>query len=331
MRWPTGTGRSRIGLAVAAAVALPIGLGTLAVTTSADEAPTPPGAARVLWGIGDELAPARGTELHKSGAARMVTAWFNGPSDLAWMRQSEAGSAARAYAAGDAVELVVWLADHTDYAVSDQFQQDIRTLTRLHKPRSRGQLYIVLFTEFETYREGDHAYQARLLDAYRQAVTAIHQEYAQANVALGFGGYAWDGTHNRDLSAYQDEIAASDFTAVQQMQACDSTEHGKSIVVDKLRSSVKQLGGYGKPVMISHFKLWGDRRCQVSAFGKFAGEMFSPASVAALVRDGLFAWNFMADHYIDDPGPVRDTVIQRLQGHMAKPQPGPDAPTAGMP
>ncbi|HEY0534862.1 MAG TPA: hypothetical protein VGD29_25030 [Actinoplanes sp.] len=332
MRWPARAGRGRAGLVVAAVVALPIGLGGLAVATLAAETPPPvPGATRVLWGIGDELAPARGNQLRKAGAARMVTAWYNGPGDLGWMRQSEAAAAATAYAAGDAVELVVWLADHTDYAVGEQFQQDIRTLTRLHKPSGQGHLYIVLFTEFETYREGDAAYQARLMDAYKKAVTAIHQEYAQANVALGFGGYSWDGTHDRDLSAYRDEIAASDFTAVQQMQACDSTEDGKNIVVDKIRSSVRQLGRYGKPVMISHFKLWGDPACQVSAFGKFAGQMFTPRSVAALVHDGLFAWGFMTDHYIDDPGPVRSGAIERLQRFKALPEPGGNGPTAGMP
>jgi hypothetical protein len=331
MRWPTEAGRSRVGLAVAAVVALPIGLGALTVATSADDLPREAGATRVLWGIGDELAPARGSQLRRSGAARMVTAWFNGPGDLEWMRQSEAAAAARAYAEGDAVELVVWLADHTDYAVGEQFQQDIRTLTRLHKPSGQGRLYIVLFTEFETYRDGDDAYQARLMDAYRKAVVAIHQEYSRADVALGFGGYGWDGTDERDLSAFRDEIAVSDFTAVQQMQACDSTEDGRNIVVDKIRSSVRQLGAYGKPVMISHFKLWGDPGCQVSAFGKFAGEMFTPGSVAALVHDGLFAWGFMADHYVDDPGPVRDHAVGALQRFKALPQPGPDAPTAGMP
>jgi diadenosine tetraphosphate (Ap4A) HIT family hydrolase len=303
----------------------------MAVATIADDAMPAAGASRVLWGIGDELAPARQNPLYRSGAARMVTAWYNGPSDLDWMRQTEAASAAKAYAAGDAVELVVWLADHTEYAVGDQFQKDVRTLTRLHKPKSAGHLYIVLFTEFETYRDGDAAYRARLMDAYKKAVAAIHREYAQANVALGFGGYAWDGTHERDLRAYKDEIAISDFTAVQQMQACDSTERGRNIVVDKVRASVKQLGGYGKPVMISHFKLWGEPGCQVSAFGSFAREMFTSASITDLVRDGLFAWNFMADHYIDDAGPVRDDAVERLKLYKARPQPGPEAPTAGMP
>jgi hypothetical protein len=249
------------------------------------------------------------------------------------MKQAEGPAVARLFAAGHAVELVVWLADDPDYAISDQFQADIRTLTRLHKgPESHhGPLYIVLFSEFETYHGGDPAYRTKLMDAYRRAVVVIHDEYDRARVALGLGGYAWDGTRDRDLTPYREEIAVSDFTAVQQMQACDNEANGESIAVTKIRSSVRQLGSFGKPVMISHFKLWGGTSCQLSAFDQFAEEMFTTASLGSLTRDGMFAWNFMADHYINDASRVYDAVRARIKPYRASPRPSGDSPSAGLP
>jgi hypothetical protein len=307
--------------------------------SSAPSTPGAPGttgavaAPRVLWGIGDQLGPALGSRFYRDGMARMVTAWFNGPGDLDWMKQAEEPAVAKLYAAGDAVELVVWLADDPDYAISDQFQADIRTLTRLHKGRDsyHGPLYVVLFSEFETYRGDDPAYQAKLMDAYRRAVVVIHDEYDRARVALGFGGYTWDGTHDRDMTPYLDEIAVSDFTAVQQMQACDNRANGHSVAVAKVRSSVRQLGSFGKPVMISHFKLWGGASCQLSTFEQFAKEMFTTASLGSLVRDGLFAWDFMADHYINDASPVYYAVRARIKPYRASPRPSADGPSAGLP
>lgn len=288
---------------------------------------------RVVWGIGDQLGPAQANPLYLDGGAKMVSSWFNNPGDLSWMKGYAGTDFNNQYAANRALELVVWLADSTDYAISPQFQTDIRTLTRLYKGSgpNYGPLYIVLFSEFETYKDGDAAYQAKLMSAYLSAVTVIHSEYAKARVALGFGGYGWDGVHDRDLSAYRQVIDASDFTAVQQMQACDSDANGQNIMVAKVRSSVKQLGSYGKPVMISHFKLWGDTACQISAFDRFNREMFSDASLADLTANRLFAWNFMSDHYVNDPGPVYTAFRSRIGAHLAAVRTSPIPPTAGLP
>jgi hypothetical protein len=289
--------------------------------------------ARVLWGIGDQLGPAREAPFYRDGGARMVSSWFNNPGDLGWMKGYRGSDFSDQYGAHRALELVVWLADNADYAVSPRFQTDIRTLTRLYKGSgpNYGPLYIVLFTEFETYKGGDPAYQAKLMSAYLKAVAVIHSEYDQARVALGFGGYGWDGVHDRDLAPYRQVIEASDFTAVQQMQACSSEVGGQNIMVPKIRSSVRQLGSYGKPVMISHFKLWGDAACQASAFEKFSREMFSPASLAALTADKLFAWGFMSDHFINDAGGAYADFRSRIGPHIAALPPSADAPTSGLP
>jgi hypothetical protein len=98
---------------------------------------------------------------------------------------------------------------------------------------------------------------------------------------------------------------------VQAMQACDNERDGQNIIVPQIRSSVKQLGTYGKPVMISHFKLWGDPSCQTAAFEKFMRAVFTDKSISALAADNLFAWNFMDDYYIDNPGPTYE-IAKRL-------------------
>jgi hypothetical protein len=220
----------RHAVAVGIALVLVVAAGSLvAVGSGGSETRDAASSPRILWGIGDQLGPALDSSLYRHGNADMVTAWFNGPGDLAWMTESESAAVAKIYAAGGAVELVVWLDDDPEYAISERFQADISLLTRLHKGPGPdfGPLYVVLFTEFETYHNGDPAYQAALMNAYRRAVVAIHLEYDGARVALGFGGYGWDGVEDRDLTPYRDAIAVSDFLAVQQMEPCQGQVDGR--------------------------------------------------------------------------------------------------------
>lgn len=329
MRLPTLRHTLAVGIALVLVVAAG---GIVAVEDGAGENEEPASGPRILWGIGDQLGPALESPLYRDGIAAMVTAWFNGPGDLDWMRDAQGPAVERIYAAGGVVELVVWLDDDPDYAISERFTADLRLLTRLHKGPGphHGPLYVVLFTEFETYRGGDPAYQASLLAAYRRAVGVIHQEYDRARVALGFGGYGWDGVQERDLAPYRDAIAASDFLAVQLMEPCEGEENGPGNGVFRVRASVRQLGRLGKPVMLSHFKLYGPEDCQRAAFERFTAEMFTTASLGGLARDGLFAWSFMADDYINQAG-REDGLVRRTARHRAALRPRADLPTAGLP
>jgi hypothetical protein len=274
----------------------------------------------ILWGIGDQLASAVKTPIYRNAPVNMVTAWYNGPGDLGWMSGYQKGSTiSDLYGQGKAIELVVWLGDHTDYAISPQFLEDARVLARTFKGNGphHGRLYVVLFSELETY-SADNGYFADLKRAYLRAMAIFHQENANARVALGLGGYGWESRPNRDLSLWDDAIRASDFTAVQAMQACDNERNGQNIVVPQIRSSVKQLGTYGKPVMISHFKLWGDPSCQTAAFDKFMRAVFSERSISALAADRLFAWNFMDDAYINRPGPTHETAKRLIAAYARR-------------
>jgi hypothetical protein len=275
---------------------------------------------RILWGIGDQLSGAVESSIYRNAPVNMVTAWYNGPQDLDWMRGYQKGSTmSDLYGQGKAIELIIWLGDHPDYAISSQFLEDARVLARTFKGNGphRGRLYVVLFSELETY-SSDPGYFTSLKRAYRQAMAIFHQENANARVALGLGGYGWESVPNRNLSLWDDAIRASDFTAVQAMQACDNERNGQNIIVPQLRSSVKQLGTYGKPVMISHFKLWGDPSCQTAAFAKFMRAVFNDRSMSALTADGLFAWNFMDDAYINKPGATHETAKRLLAAYARR-------------
>jgi hypothetical protein len=275
---------------------------------------------RILWGIGDQLGSAVRTPIYRNAPMHMVTAWYNGPGDLGWISGYQKGSAiSDLYGRGKAIELVIWLGHHADYAISPQFLEDARVLARTFKGNGphHGRLYVVMFSELETY-SSDPGYFTNLKRAYLQAMAIFRKENANARVALGLGGYAWGSTPNRDLSFWDDAIRASDFAAVQAMQACDSERGGQNIIIPQIRSSVKQLGAYGKPVMISHFKLWGDPGCQTAAFRKFMRTVFTDRSISALAADNLFAWNFMDDHYINDLGPTHETARRLLAAYARR-------------
>jgi hypothetical protein len=286
---------------------------TMATMTTRPQRP------RILWGIGDQLSSAVASPIYRNAPVNMVSAWYNGPGDMGWMSGYQKGSTmSDLYGRGKAIELIVWLGDQADYAISPQFLEDARVLARTFKGNGphRGRLYVVMFSELETY-SSDPGYFVNLKRAYFQAMAIFHKENVNARVALGLGGYEWGSAPNRDLSFWNDAIRASDFTAVQAMQACDSERNGQSILVPQIRSSVKQLGRYGKPVMISHFKLWGDPGCQTAAFGKFMRAVFTDKSISALAADNLFAWNFMDDHYINNPGPTHE-IAKRLIAAYAR-------------
>jgi hypothetical protein len=295
-----------VGLLVTG-VPLAAGLGG----SAASAASTP----RLIFGMGDEVSGAEATPLYGAAPINMVTSWYNGPGDLGWMTgYRNTSQMSQIYASGRAQELVVWLANDPSYAISAQFQSDIASLvtTFAGNGPQHGPLYVVLFSEFETY-SSDPSYQAQLLDAYVSAVKVIHAAYSQAKVALGFGGYDWTTADPvRDLSAYTAAIAASDFLAVQEMQSCSD----EPALESQVKESVAQLGALGKPVMISHFKLWGGTTaCETSAMATFESHMWTKSELSTLTSEGLFAWGLMDDGYVNSPGSSYTTAVSDITAY----------------
>jgi hypothetical protein len=305
----THTALSSLALALAAALFFSAAGGTASA------------ASQILWGIGDTLDGSPGRRLEDDVSLGLASIWYQAPGDINGMRafRDDPAKAARLndlYASGKGLQVVVWLANHRDYAISAQFQADIAEAAAcLAGPGpATGPVYFVLFTELETYAPADPAaaetYKTALKDAYIAAANAIRAANPDAKVGLGFGGYNWpkNTPGTRNLDRWADAIAASDFTCAQQMQ---SYKHADELP-GKLRNAVRQLGAYGKPVMISHFKIWSGGADTApdplskkitdakTAFNTFMTEVFTDSSLDALVADGLWAWVFMDDFYIRD-------------------------------
>ncbi len=164
------TGKLARRLAVLAAV-VALAIGCLTAFRQDGPGPTP----RVLFGLGDEISAAVSAPLYRNGGIDMVTSWYNGPGDLGWMSgYAESDTISDLYGQGNALELVVWLADDPSYAVSSQLQTDLAKLITVFRGNGPhyGPLYVVLFTEFETY-SSQPGYDLQLRSAYLTAVTTI--------------------------------------------------------------------------------------------------------------------------------------------------------------
>ena len=125
---------------------------------SSTDSVTEPGQSDIelMWGIGNEIPAARETPLYQQAPLQMVTSWFNKPDDLEWMRYyNDRNTLSELYQQGYAQELVIWLAEDPQYALSQQFQTDLEELIGIFKGNGPqyGPLYVVLFTEFETYSD----------------------------------------------------------------------------------------------------------------------------------------------------------------------------------
>jgi|GEM_PF-3351848 len=288
-------------------------------TDEEDSTGTVPGAAKIIWGIGDNFTGATNSALFQETNLKLISHWYNGPQDLSWIRgYRNQTTVSDFYEQGYGIQLIVWLAQNretADYAIGEQFQQDIQELVEIFKGNGPhyGPLYIVLFTELETYPpagdpEAAEIYKQQLSEAYIRAANTIHETYDQAQVGLGLGGYHWPeqipGT--RDIARWESAIAASDFTCVQQMQSYQNWQQ----IPGKTRNAVRQLGTYNKPVMVSHFKIWSGGPADnpdpiekkiadaQGAFDAFMDDLFTEESLNALYADGLRSWVFMNDEYI---------------------------------
>jgi hypothetical protein len=294
---------------------------------------------QILWGYGDNFSGYANSGLGKQSDLKILSHWYNGPQDSWIWGYSGTNTISSYYAQGYGIQLIVWLGpgafgsganSSMNYAAGDVvslqsgkecwFPEDLRHLIEVFKGDGPvyGPLYVVLFSEVETYyNSNDNAYKNKLQQAYLDAIESIHEIYPYASVGLGFGGYGWpvNSIGNRDLSFWSPSIAASDFVCTQSMQQYDHwTEN-----TFQIRSAVKQLGQYGKPVMISHFKIWGNPNSEPMgprqtkpAFENFMDNMFTEQSLSDLYDDGLRMFVFMDDEYVRDRNGrnYSDTIIK---------------------
>ena len=286
---------------------------------------------KILWAYGDNFGGYENNGIGQQTDIKILSHWYNGPGDLWWINgYAGTNRLSDYYAQGYGVQLIVWLGpgafgsgenSSMNYAIGNVvkgndgteyfFYEDLERLITIFKGRGPvyGPLSVVLFSEVETHSsQSNREYWDKLQRSYLDAARIIRNNYPYAEVGLGFGGYAWSGSslsHTRsDIAFWEPSINASDFVCTQSMQAANNWKQNTF----QIRNAVKQLGAYGKPVMISHFKLWtepgnlselGPRQAK-PAFINFMDDVFTEESLAALYADGLRMFVFMDDEYIRD-------------------------------
>jgi hypothetical protein len=318
----------------------PLATGTGTTVDTAGSPPARPASGRggvagavtrgVLFGLGPEASDARDARLVREAPVGMLSSWYNGPGDLAWMPGWGDDVVPEAYAAGKALHLIVYSGDEEApietahgpacgraYPLSDRFPGDMERLARTFAGRPDGpSLYVTLFTEFQTYPCVDNewapdaattAYYEALKDRYRETQAMFHRVAPNAKVSLGWGGWQarWDapatGGGRSLVKHFDDVLRASDFHSFQAM-ASDTN-------VRDVRDMTRLLGAYG-PVMLAHYK--PDRRSP-STLDADLRTMLSDAYLDEVVRSGLFAFSFMDDSDLNPAEPTYELVRSVIQ------------------
>jgi hypothetical protein len=274
----------------------------------------------ILWSVGDNIFAGKATAIYAAAPIAGLAQWFNGRGDRGWIFGYDPADISILYGAGNAIQLIVWLADEPDYAISAEFKDDLVTLVETFRGDGPhfGPMNVVLFTECETYNLAGTAYavyQAQLMQAYLDCIGIVHDTYPAAKVGLGLGGYAW-GDAPRDLSWCDAALQASDFTCFQLMHNYSYTVPGYTTPFGMVvRQAVNQLSSYGKPIAISHTKIWASDLNFAGAaarWGQAVVDLLAPATIADLTSKGLFAWNLMDDRYVNDPGSAFGATVEAI-------------------
>jgi hypothetical protein len=294
-------------------------------TASASDGPLP----KLLFGLGTEMSGASSSALVRAAPVHLLSSWFNGTSDLAFMAGWAKSLIPREYAAGETLHLIVYAGSATTtttqtkygpacgraYPLSAQFQADMLSLAKIWAGSASGpRLYVTLFTEFQTYAchasawLPDNAYWMALKDAYRQALATFHAHAPNARVSLGWGGWQdrFDdpatGGGRSMFAHFADVLAISDFQSFQAMQ--DDTN------IPDVLDMTRTLGAYG-PVMLAHYK---PDNGSSSTFNADTRAMLTDSYLARLVSAGLFAWSFMDDSNVS----ASSSTFSRIAGAIKR-------------
>jgi len=250
-------------------------------------------------------------KLVKEAPVHMLSSWYNGPSDLVWMRVQQNDLIPRLYKNHYVVHLITWSdlpeenidtphgpACGRPYPVSKQVVEDMKQLAQIYN--GNGPMYVSLFTEFPTYTctdnnwVGNENYFETLKDNYREIEKNFHQLAPQSKVAISWGGWL-NRYDNKDAQGglsliphFADIMKESDFTAFQTMES-------DSNVADMIHMT-QILGSYKKPVMISHYK---PSSGATDVFNNDMKGLFTDTTMQNLAANGLFAFSFMDDEMIN--------------------------------
>ena len=296
--------------------------GTTMIRSDDARAASPP---QLMFGIGSEADGGRTSALASQAPVKMLTSWYNGPADFAWMQNWQTTEVPADYAAGYAMQLVVWAngsganvstaygpACGQPYALSAAFLNDMIRLANIFK--GNGPLYVSLFAEFQTYTcvnnqwAGNENYWRALKDQYLKARDIFHQIAPNSKVALCWGGWQmrWDdpakGAGRSLFQHFSDVLSASDFQSFQSMASDGS--------LADVRDMTTRLHQWG-PVMLAYYQPGSGSQAQFDADTQ---AMLTDGFMQQAVDNGLFAFNFMdSAHLSNSPGSftfVKDAVAR---------------------
>jgi hypothetical protein len=266
---------------------------------------------KILLGIGAEADPARNTAFGALPSVRLLTSWYNSPRDFSWMGGIRSKTAPGAYAAGYALQLVVYAGDTATqqiptkygtacgrpYPLSPGFLDDMRKLAQMFAGRAGGPpLYVSMFAEFQTYPCGHGgwdadpattAYYQALIDQYRAAEDVFHADAPNAKVSLCWGGWEarFDDPARVGPRSMFEHFAAvlkgSDFESFQSMSS------GSNVTDIQLMTRI--LGEYG-PVLLAYYQ---PNNQSQPLFDTDVHAIFTADYLRGLVNSGLFGFAFM--------------------------------------
>lgn len=275
---------------------------------------------KLLFGLGPEADHALTARIVKEAPVRMLTSWYNGPGDLAWMTNWRNSLVPNAYADGYTLHLVTFTdipeenittpygpACGRSYPVSDRVVDDMRQLAQTFA--GSGTLYVTLFTEFQTYPckdnewIGNENYYRTLKDRYLAIQDVFHQHAPNAKVGISWGGWQsrWDDPAKgagRSLFAYFDDILkVSDIMTFQAMESGTN--------VDDILNMSSILKAYGKPIVLSHYK--PDHGPQAT-FEADINAIFTDSYIQQMSENGIVAMSFMDQVNMNENEPIYNVV-----------------------
>ncbi|MBB4908317.1 serine/threonine-protein kinase [Actinophytocola algeriensis] len=283
------------------------------------------GNAKLLYGLSGGANLAQASELVAETPVGMLTTTFHQTSDLKTLNTWRETVVPDAYRKGYALHLIVpsWLDDDnpeipldTPYGracgrgepFTDQFLDDMRSLARIFAGRPDGPpLYVTVFHEVNAFACGDdgyyensiatRAYYRALKDRYLEIREVFHAGAPNGRVGMGWQGWQSDLDDNPELGGgpsmfdhFADVLAVSDFNSV----LCKEPEGN----VEDVRLTVAALGEYA-PVMVGAY---ANKDVPPDVVDKDVRALLTDSSIAALVADGLFAWNFNRESVIIEAG-----------------------------
>jgi serine/threonine protein kinase len=283
------------------------------------------GDAKLLYGLSGGANLAQASELVRETPVRMLTTTFHQPSDMETLNTWRETVVLDAYRKDFALHLIVpsWLDGdnpemplHTAYGpacgrgepFTDQFLDDMRSLAHIFAgPADGPPLFITVFHEVNAFACGDDGYYENaaatrtyyraLKDRYLEIRDVFHTVAPNARVGMGWQAWQSDLDDNPELGGgpsmfdhFADVLALSDFNSIM----CKEPEGN----VEDVRLTVDILGEYA-PVMVGAY---ANHDMAPDIVDKDVRALLTDASIAALVADGLFAWNFNRESVIIDAG-----------------------------